>query len=400
MIFQFLNTETDAPGPFTQVRGSKFKCVVVPTDSIVGSPDISAAILASEPLLISVMPEFASYKAPTFDAFIKDDDYARVPRDWVFSHNSSKVTSFARLFTSGMNHGRPANPFHQGFICTEDDVKPLIARANQVVPGVRPRPADFAFSDEWLDARGESQVNAAEIGPNFPYPKLSSSELSIRQHFAFDSSETSSAILYQFAQALYQGGDFTLPSADHDLFMNWVSLLTHLVPQRMAWRIFFNSLGGGPARSAESLGLPRIDLAEGLPVRQVSPAAAIWASLVKTIYENYEDETFLVELDETISATEPAKFGSEVPPSRISLSAVLFTSLRWQASTFGTSEIEYADKAIAAMNELGWPVAFSTSKQREAIVGTLGNPSSLLNQSSRGPEILELLKSLPVINGV
>ena len=400
MIFLFLNTETDAPGPFTQVRGSKFKCVVVPADSIVGSPDISAAILASEPMLISIMPEFASYKAPTFDAFIKDEDYARIPRDWVFSHNNMKVVSFARLFTSGMNHGRPANPFHQGFICIEDDVKPLIARANQIVPGVRPRPADLAFSDEWLDARGESQVNAAEIGPNFPYPKLSSSELSIRQHYAFDSSETSSAIIYQFAQSMYQGGDFTLPSGDHDLFMNWVSLLTHLVPQRMAWRIFFNSLGGGPTRTAESLGLPRIDLAEGLPVRQVSPASSIWASIVKVIYENYEDETFLVELDETVSATSPAQVGSDVPISRVSLTAVLFTALRWQGSAFGTSAVEYADKAIAAMNELGWPAAFVTLERREAILGTLDNPASLLNQSSRGPEILELLRSLPISSGV
>jgi hypothetical protein len=396
MILQFIHTEADTPGPFSQIPGYKFKSVKVPSDVSITEDEARTLIQGSEAKLNSVLNGYVSYRAPELTVFMTEDELAAIPRDYVYALNDSNVFSFARLFTSGTNHGRPGNPFHQGFVFDREDLRPFIERVNSKAAGMKPRPADFSFSPHWATARGEVQVNAAEIPEAFPYPDFDGGELSFRHHAAFDSTANAPAVLFQYGQALYEGGDMTLGPQTKANFGAWVSLLTHLIPQVLAWRVQFTSLSAG--RTVVGTNLPRIDIDNDLPTRTPDPSVVAWASLILDLIENYADSELTTLIDEVVDAFTAPPQQPGAPLSRSALLPALLAGLLLDDLFYSDKKIELADKAVNALGALGMPSSYRSDEAKVAILARIEGSELLIHQSGAAQGVLGLLKNIPVAN--
>jgi hypothetical protein len=392
MIIQFLYTETDAPGPFKVEGGYKFKVALVPSEF--GGVAGESVPQALEPELNRVLPHFTSYKAPEVGVFMSADEFAKLPRDHVFISTTGKSYGFGLLGTCGVNHGRPGTPFHQGFVFEEDDYKELLRVINQKSPEVRPRPVDLAFVSGWLTARGEIEVNAATFGSDsFPFVTFRQADLSQIHHQAFDSSSNPLAIVRHFGQALFDSTDMRLPMDSKTFFSQWVSLLTHLVPQSTSWRMFYSSLDAFAQRSEP--GIPTFSLGESLSQGKVSPEVEIWSRVIHRVYSSGLDTDFLPLLERVIRFF-AFPVMNDVPShkNRPLLTMALLAFLFMEEALFDESEPELADDALDALISLGLPRRYRSAETKSEVQAILNSGDRLLHQTVQWEQVLEVLDAL------
>jgi hypothetical protein len=392
MIIQFLYTETDAPGPFKVEGGYKFKVALVPSEF--GGVAGESVPQALEPELNRVLPHFTSYKAPEVGVFMSADEFAKLPRDHVFISTTGKSYGFGLLGTCGVNHGRPGTPFHQGFVFEEDDYKELLRVINQKSPEVRPRPVDLAFVSGWLTARGEIEVNAATFGSDsFPFVTFRQADLSQIHHQAFDSSSNPLAIVRHFGQALFDSTDMRLPMDSKTFFSQWVSLLTHLVPQSTSWRMFYSSLDAFAQRSEP--GIPTFSLGESLSQGKVSPEVEIWSRVIHRVYSSGLDTDFLPLLERVIRFF-AFPVMNDVPShkNRPLLTMALLAFLFMEEALFDESEPELADDALDALISLGLPRRYRSAETKSEVQAILNSGDRLLHQTVQWEQVREVLDAL------
>jgi hypothetical protein len=392
MIVQFLYTETDAPGPFKVEGGYKFKVALVP--SAFGGVQGESVPQAHEQELNRVLPHFTSYQAPEVGVFMSADEFAKLPRDHVFIATTAKTYGYGILGTCGVNHGRPGTPFHQGFVFEEDDFTELLRVVNQKSPEVRPRPIDLAFASGWLTARGEIEVNAATFGSDdFPFVTFRHADLSQIHHQAFDASSNALAIFRNFGQALFESTDMRLPIDSKTLFGQWVSLLTHLVPQSTSWRMFYSSLDELAPRPEP--GVPRFYLGEPTSQVRFSPEVEIWARVIHRVYEAGLDTDFLPLLERVIRFF-AFPVMNEVPShkNRPLLTMALLAFLFMEEALFDQSEPELADDALDALISLGLPRRYRSQDTKFEVREILNAGDRLLHQTVQWDQVLEVLDDL------
>ena len=401
MIIQFVYGETDKPGPFKVEGGFKFKCAVIPNAFGVGVENQAAVIQASAPKLDSILPEFASYKAPNVGVFMSDAEFAALPKEYVFTANGRGTYAFGRLFTCGVNHGRPNTPFHQGFILDDADRGKLLAELKRTNAGVALRPIDFAFANVWVNPRGEDEVNAVEIdGSSFPYPNLREADLSHIHHQAFDSSSEPISVVEAFGQAIFDNKTFKFPQSLAAHFPNWVSLLTHSIPNPLAWRTLFSSIAEIPSQLPGSNALFTIVTGAG-STSATKSSVKTWAEVVRHAFDGGLD----TELFAGVDAMSKLFYGAHQNDSpeqvlRSGLSPLLLAYLFMEQALFDEGEQEQlADNIVDALFEIGLPVAFKSESSREQIGEWMDQGDRLVNSATRGDLFLGKLLDLQVHSG-
>lgn len=396
MIIQFIYTETDVPGPFKKEGGFKFKCVVIPRSFQLGEPNDSQLIGGSETLLNSALPDFAGYRAPSVGVFTSDEEFSELPKEYVFSHLSAGHYAFGRLFTCGVNHGRPGTPFHQGFVVDSAGSKQLQDYLNRTSNHLHTRPIDFAFATPWMNARGEDEVNAALIdSDSFPKIGLQAADLSKLHHDVYDDHPKSKEILSQFAQAIYEAKDIHLPTDLHPNFSNWVSLLTHLIPQSVAWRLPFNSMNGEPVGSPN--GFPQIVLSDK-EIQPLSTEVRAWVDVVDYILTNSLDTELTSKIDELVGVFYAGGANSDNsykfhPALAITLLAFLILD---DAMVLGSDADEVVDRALNSLLALGVPPYFESEQTKRLFESSLSEGDRILHHATQWEYFLKLIEGLPV----
>lgn len=398
MIIQFIYAETDVPGPYKKEGGFKFKCAVVPKAFSLGESADKQLVAAAESTLNSALPDYAGYRAPSVGVFTSDEEFARLPKEYVFNFLPSGHYTFGRLFTCGVNHGRPGTPFHQGFVFDSKTSKQLINHLNSTTQRLLARPIDFAFSQAWKNARGEDEVNAATIdSSSFPTLQIRLPELSQWHHEAFDQSDDSRLVLNQFGQAIYDATDFFLPSKYQPLFANWISLLTHMIPQAVSWKLCFSSLGSDSL--ASNNGFPQLLLGDR-GVGATNPEVKVWTDVVAFVFENGLDTELKSKLDDLV---ELFAGGSPNPDSSyrlhpaLAMTLLAFLSLE-DALVSGTEADEIADKALSSLLALGLPPFYDSEGAKISVDELLADGDRLFHHASKWEYCLKLLEELPVMS--
>lgn len=392
MIVQFLYTETDAPGPFKVEGGYKFKVALVPT--AFGGVQGESVPESLEPELNRVLPHFTSYKAPEVGVFMSAEEFSKLPREHVYLEISSAIYGFGLLGTCGVNHGRPGTPFHQGFVFAENDFTELLSVVNQKSPEVRPRPIDLAFVSGWLTARGEIEVNAATFGSDdFPFVTFRQAELSQIHHQAFGASSNALAIFRDFGQALFDSTDMCLPKESKNVFSQWVSLLTHLVPQSTSWRMFYSSLDAFGPRTEP--GIPRFSLGETTGQAKFSPEVEIWARVIHRVYDAGLDTDFLPLLERVVRFFAfPVMNEVQSQKNRPLLTMALLAFLFMEEALFDDSDPDLADDALDALISLGLPRRYRSEQTKSEVLEILNAGDRLLHQTVQWDQVLEVLDGL------
>lgn len=396
MIIQFIYTETDVPGPYKKEGGFKFKCAVVPKAFQAGEPSDSQTIAGAEATLNSALPDFAGYRAPAVGVFTSDDEFAALPKEYVFSHMQSGHYAFGRLFTCGVNHGRPGTPFHQGLVFDSASGKPLVSELNARTGRLLPRPIDLAFSGTWQNVRGEDEVNASTIdGNSFPTLDLRSPDLAQLHHSVYDSEPDRVVVIGQFGQAIYDAEDFHLPTKFQQDFAPWVSLLTHLIPQPVAWRLCFSSLGSD--QLGASNGFPQLLLGDR-SAKSLSPEVRVWADVVEFIYANSLDTELKNKVDELVGLFVAGGAASDssyrLHPA---LAMTLLAFLTLEDALAPDSEADsLADRALSSLLALGLPPYFESEAAKQAMDEMLSDGDRLFHHASKWEYCLRLLEELPV----
>lgn len=396
MIIQFIYTETDVPGPFKNEGGFKFKCAVIPQAFSLGETQDAKTVAGAEATLNSALPDFAGYRAPAVGVFTSDAEFAALPKEYVFSHLATGHYAFGRLFTCGVNHGRPGTPFHQGLIFDSESRRSLVSHLNSLPQNFRPRPIDLAFATTWKVARGEDEVNASNIdSSSFPYPNLRSADLSRIHHQVFDDEPDRRIVLGQFAGALYEGTDFYLPTKFQPRFANWISLLTHLIPQQVAWRLCFSSVGLDPVGQSNSF--PQLLLGDR-PEPALRPEVRVWVDVVEFIFTNSLDTELLEKIDEIVSYFNAPTLNAEdsyrLHPA---LAITLLSFLLLEDALVSDSEADdLADRALSSLLALGLPPHFESPSAKAQFEGLLSDGDRLFHHASKWEYCLRLLEELPV----
>jgi hypothetical protein len=238
MFASFIYTECVSAGPFKRESGFKFK-------SVMEFPLTGEAVTSTklEARLNQASAAFLPYKAPTIDPFMKPEEFEALDKQWSLQELSPGSFMFTRLFTSGVSNGRPDNPFHQGFIFDTVDVFEILDSTSQMSGLANSRPADFVRWHDWSNPRGDDELEAAELEEdNPPMPAVDSTEWALiaERLFEFDVDE-SLQITSGFASAIFEGRNFGIDTGDLDEYLDWVSLLTHLVPAQTGWSTQFTS---------------------------------------------------------------------------------------------------------------------------------------------------------------
>lgn len=397
MVVQFIYTETDVPGPFKVEGGFKVKCAVVPKEFDDANTNSVALIAASESKLNKILPEFASYRAPKVGVFMSDEEFASLPKEYSFGITSDGTYYFGRLFTCGVNHGRPDTPFHQGFIFDSTDINKVITVLNSKANGFGPRPADLAFAANWVLARGETEVNAAEIGSHsFPFPELRSADLSQIHHQAFDASDNAKEIVTRFGKAIYFGSDCALPMEEQARFSNWVSLLTHLVPQVLAWRMPFTSLQGASTSVPHST-FSAVRLGGSQTNGGVSSAVEVWSEIVMHAFNNGLDTELVAGIDSmTSNFLASSTVADPNAKYRNALSAVMLAYLFMDQDFFEDETSVLADRVVNACFEIGFPSGYRSESARDLVGNWMDSGDRLIHASAKSDMALGLLLDLPV----
>ena len=402
MIIQFVYAETDVPGPFKVEGGFKFKCAVIPESFLANVEDPNDAIQASGEKLDSILPEFAGYRAPNVGVFMSDAEFAALPKDYVFTANGRGTFAFGRLFTCGVNHGRPNTPFHQGFIFDDQDRKALSTELKRRSPAVSLRPIDFAFGNSWVNPRGEDEVNNVEISEkSFPFPELRQADLSQIHHQAFDSSSSGLALVESFGQAVYDNTRFTFPEAESARFANWISLLTHLIPNMMAWKTLFSSIPEKLSELAANDSLLRIETGSMNSSQPINQPVKTWAYVVEHAFVGGLDTELISGVDQMSKLFYGSKeHNTSNEKLRSGLTPLLLSYLFMEQAFFADDEQqELADSIIDALLEIGLPMAFKSEAGREQIGEWMDSGDRLIHSATQGDLCLGKLLDLNVYQG-
>lgn len=401
MIIQFVYAETDRPGPFKVEGGFKFKCAVIPEAFASAISNAGQVIQESGGKLDSILPEFAGYRAPNVGVFMSDAEFTGLPKDFVFTANGRGTFAFGRLFTCGVNHGRPNTPFHQGFIFDAQDLSQLKAELRRRSSGVSERPIDFAFSNAWVNPRGEDEVNSVEItDKSFPYPALRQADLSHIHHQAFNATIQKTDLLESFGQSVFNNEIFTFPEEQTPLFANWVSLLTHLIPNMMAWKTLFSSISESPSQLASPDALLRIVTGQST-TQAISPSVRTWASVAQHAFEAGLDTELIAGVDQMSKLFYGAKqTGEHSKQLRSGLTPLLLSYLFMEQALFSEEEkVALADNIVEALIDIGLPFAFKSEVGRELIGQWMDSEDRLINAASQSDLFLGRLLDLQVYAG-
>lgn len=278
MFAAFIYTECISAGPFKSESGFKFKSVQ--EAEIYDEATPSAQL---EQRMNTASAAFLPYKAPTIDSFMKPEEFLALDKQWSVQEIGPGNFMFTRLFTSGVSNGRPDNPFHQGFVYDFADIDLIVASTGEMSGLTYARPADFRSWTDWQNPRGDADLEAAELEPhNPPMPAIDSTTWArnAERTFEFDADE-SMQVLSGFEIAMRAGVNFGIDSGTVEEYLEWVSLLTHLIPLKTGWTTQFTTIESAkhfariPAKTAiyrsESY-VPRVDVTE-------------WANLTKLVIE-------------------------------------------------------------------------------------------------------------------
>lgn len=298
MIASFIYTQCASPGPFKSQAGYKIKSAHLITSE--GATHSAQNAPEAEPLLNQAIGSLPQYTAPEIGPFTTELEFRALPRKWVYLPVRDKADAdstlpsqfvFARMFTSGESNGRPNNIFHQGFVRKNDQnsVHALQKLAEDLSQLPHVTPADFATWQDWLNPRGDVELETAQLeDDNPPIPGMTRVEWNRAIERLFDGDEDLTiANLRNVEQELLQifPGVALIGSERDDEFLQWVSVVTHLIPAEGAWKTPFVSEGKIPKRREEK---------EYFGFRGVKPAAALgakavddigWAQLVKHVVE-------------------------------------------------------------------------------------------------------------------
>lgn len=238
MFAAFIYTECISAGPFKRESGFKFKSVQ--EVELAGGSAPGASL---EQRMNAASAAFLPYRAPTIDSFMKPEEFLALDKQWSVQELSPGNFMFTRLFTSGVSNGRPDNPFHQGFIWDFSDVEAIVESTGEMSGLAYPRPADFMSWADWQNPRGDGELEAAELEPhNPPMPSIDSASWARTAEQVFEADvDESIQVLSGFEAASRSGSNFGIDTGTVAEFMDWVSLLTHLIPVKTAWTTQFTS---------------------------------------------------------------------------------------------------------------------------------------------------------------
>lgn len=388
MFVNFLYTECNSAGPFKKEPGFKFKSVAFHP-----SPSEGLSVVGSiEAKLDAITGSFLPFEAPTISPFMSQQDFERLDKVWSLQETRAGNFVFTRQFTSGVSHGRPDNPFHQGFIFTTDDID-WIVRSTEELSGMEfARPADFTSWGDWLTPRGDDQLEAASFDQgNPPLPGINSVEWGQRiEELHFSDIDRSTSIISGFETAIRQGSNFGV-HADTDLeFLNWVSFLTHLLPLIKGWQTRFTSTNAG---SNFPSAIDQICIYRQQELN-VSSTQSNWTRIVQLILES----GLVIELDRAVGLVSRAyEFSS--PGRSSALDALLIAACSLDSSLFEdhlASEVASClDLVVGGINQPGKVLDFQAA---ERILDLFEKQESLLRRTQSGERLhMHLSKQLSEI---
>ncbi len=386
MFAPFIYTECISAGPFKRESGFKFKSV----EEVELSGELTPVPLLEQRMNMA-SAAFLPYKAPAIDSFMKPEEFVALEKQWSVQELSPGAFMFARLFTSGVSNGRPDNPFHQGFVFDFSDIAAIVTSTGELSGLSYARPADFAGWADWLNPRGDAELEAAELEPhNPPLPSFDSSVWSrmAEQIFEFDEDDALQ-VLSGFEAAMLEGGNLGIDAGTVDDLLNWVSFLTHLIPVHAGWTMQFTSNEAAkhfakmPARTSifrsESY-VPRIDVSE-------------WALLVKLIIEAgiySEIESKIGEL--SMALVFDPNNGSQ------SLAILPLACCFLDKNLLDPSDLDRMNGLVTGLlSQLAAPSHWRSDEHSAEFFDQLEAPTSVLRGLANGDQVYGRLNSLPIL---
>ncbi len=383
MFAAFIYTECISPGPFKRESGFKFKSVQqVPLES----DELAAASLEQRLNLASAA--FLPYKAPTVDAFMTPDEFLALDKQWSLQEVGPGTYMFSRLFTSGVSNGRPDNPFHQGFVYDFVDIRAIVHSTGQMSGFLNARPADFATWADWCNPRGDAQLESAVLeDDNPPMPSLDSREWCSKAEATFEEDlDDSMQILSGFEAALRSGANFGIATEDSEDFLNWVSLLSHLIPVMAAWTMQYSS--SDAAKQFAKVPARTSIFKSDSPVARVE--VSDWARLVKLVIE----AGIHPELEDLIGFLSDALVFDPNSGMQALAALPLACSFVNSDGLDPSDMMEISNLSASLLFELSPPMAWVSENYAQQAFEQLESSTSLIKSMPNGDLIYETLSRL------
>lgn len=386
MFAAFIYTECISPGPFKRESGFKFKSVQeVELNGATSTPT------ALEQVVNMASAAFLPYKAPAIDSFMKPTEFLALEKQWSVQELGPGTFMLARLFTSGVSNGRPDNPFHQGFVYEYSDIEAIVSSTAEMSGLPFPRPADFVSWADWLNPRGDIELEAAELEPhNPPMPAIDGATWCRDAERIFEADvDESMQILSGFETAMMQGSNLGIASTSVEEFTDLVSFLTHLVPLHAGWTMQFTSVEAAKhfSKVPPRTNIYRID---GYAPRI---ATSSWAELVKLVVEAgiySEIENLIGEL--SLSLVFDPNNGSQ------SLAALPLACCFIDSSLMDESDLTRLGPLVAnLLSQLASPTHWRNEQQANKLFSLLEQPGTVLRSLPNGDQIYGRLNSLAVL---
>jgi hypothetical protein len=387
MFAAFIYTECISAGPFKRESGFKFKSV---EEVELNGSETPQPLLEQRMNMASA--GFLPYKAPAIDSFMKPEEFLALDKQWSVQELAPGKFMFARLFTSGVSNGRPDNPFHQGFIYDFADVEAIVQSTGEMAGLAYARPVDFHTWADWQNPRGDAELEAATLEPhNPPLPSLDSAAWARRAERTFETdTDDSMQILSGFESALRTGTNLGIDSTTVDEFLDWVSLLTHLIPVKTAWTTQFTSIEAAKhfQRTPPKTSIYRSDSYR----TRVDESA--WAKLVRLVIEagiHAEIEQLIGELSLAL-AFDPNS-GAQ------SLAVLPLACCFLDQNLMDQSDLAVmVGVAAGLLHHLDAPTHLQGAQQAESCFAKLEKSSAVIRLLPNGDQIYSKLSGLPLLS--
>lgn len=322
MFAAFIHTQCESPGPFRDDAGYKIKSAArFSPDGVDLSLHDSALIEERLERAVGTLPV---YTPPEIGPFISNEEFLALRRTWHYLEIPTPTTNgepepqhfvFCRQFTSGDAGGRPKNPFHQGFVIGLADISMVEALAQELAEFPEARPADFAWWHDWLNPRGDNELEVAQLEQdNPPLPGLSVDRRRALLETLVDVDEAITLHnLSQAALAISKGQSAGIRADDEMDFLLWVSLVTHLLPSRLAWSIPFSTdhktFAG--SKSTRKANLVKVELGDD-SAKSADSASQSWARLVYSV----ANSGMLEQVEALVATLADGSSTSGIPPTQ------------------------------------------------------------------------------------
>jgi hypothetical protein len=380
----FIYTECISPGPFKRESGFKFKSV----EEVDLYESLTPAPLLEQRMNVA-SAAFLPYKAPAIDSFMKPEEVLALDKQWSVQMLGPGNFMFARLFTSGVSNGRPDNPFHQGFIYDFADIEAIVQSTGEMAGLKYARPVDFKSWTDWQNPRGDAELEAAALEPhNPPMPSTDSAAWSRSAEITYETdTDDSMQILSGFEYALRNGTNLGIDTTTVEEFLDWVSLLTHLIPVKTAWTMQFTSIEAAKHFSSNKTSIYRSDSY----LTRVEEST--WAKLVALMIEagiNSEIEDVIGELSLAL-AFDPNS-GSQ------SLAILPLACCFLDQNLMDQSDLAKMTGLIAELlQQLEAPTHWHSADRAESSFSKLEKPGAVIRLLPNGDQIYSKLSGLPVL---